>query len=209
MANDSNRSTQPALPLPTSSTEQAQRRNWKPRVSAATTKIIAEIGLRYRPAATVDLPDHHSRLAMLAQDLADIPPDLLERAARDHARQSNFMPKAAELIELAQGYVNGAASNSMGLQEQCDVLNAMRWVRARNVRYEIRTHPSGTKIIEPIPHHWPDEGHSGRSTTPPLTSTQIEKLAHGGPMSQALFSLGKKLGYIKFNDGRWVDSEFA
>lgn len=40
-------------------------------------------------------------LALLAEDLADMPPDLLDAAIRRHVAMSPFMPRAAELIRLA------------------------------------------------------------------------------------------------------------
>ena len=41
-------------------------------------------------------------MALLITDVADIPPDMLERAIQRHVRQSHFMPKASELIALCQ-----------------------------------------------------------------------------------------------------------
>jgi hypothetical protein len=41
-------------------------------------------------------------LALLASDLADIPPRYLEEAIKRHARTSHFMPKASELAALAK-----------------------------------------------------------------------------------------------------------
>jgi hypothetical protein len=41
-------------------------------------------------------------LALLAEDLADLPPDLLDAAIRRHVAASPFMPRAAELIALAR-----------------------------------------------------------------------------------------------------------
>lgn len=66
---------------------------------------MAKLGLRYRPSAQADLEAHAGALALLAQDLADIPPDLLERAIRDHATSSPYLPKASDLVERAKAYV--------------------------------------------------------------------------------------------------------
>jgi hypothetical protein len=49
---------------------------------------------------------------LLASDVADVPPDLLERAVREHVTRSPYMPKAAELIALARGYIERARSDS-------------------------------------------------------------------------------------------------
>lgn len=69
--------------------------------------MIAELGLRYRPSAQADLAEHAASLALLASDVADIPPDYLDRAIKEHVRKSHFMPKASELVALAQSYVVG------------------------------------------------------------------------------------------------------
>lgn len=63
--------------------------------------MIGQLGLRYRPSAQADLEAHAALLALLATDVADIDPRDLDVAIRLHAKQSPFMPKACELIELA------------------------------------------------------------------------------------------------------------
>lgn len=45
-------------------------------------------------------------LALLASDVSDIPPGLLERTIKEHARQSPYMPKASELIRIAKTFVD-------------------------------------------------------------------------------------------------------
>lgn len=45
-------------------------------------------------------------LALLASDLADLPPDLLDRAIEDWAVRSPYMPKAYDLVQLAKGYLD-------------------------------------------------------------------------------------------------------
>ncbi len=75
------------------------RRNSPP--SAEIQLLIADLGLRYQPSAQADLEAHAGQLAFLAVDLADIDPRDLDVAIRNHVRQSPFMPKACELIELA------------------------------------------------------------------------------------------------------------
>lgn len=75
------------------------------RIPAKVERLIGELGLRYRPSAQADLEEHAAALALLAADVADIPPDLLDRAIRKHAATSVYMPKAAELIALAKGFV--------------------------------------------------------------------------------------------------------
>jgi hypothetical protein len=44
------------------------------------------------------LQAHAALLALLAADVADMPAHILRDVARQWARESNFMPKAAELV---------------------------------------------------------------------------------------------------------------
>lgn len=76
----------------------------KPKPSsppAAIKTLIAQLGLRYRPSAQADLEAHAGLLALLARDVADLDPRDLDEAIQKHVRRSPFMPKACELIELA------------------------------------------------------------------------------------------------------------
>lgn len=72
------------------------------KVPAAIRNLVARLGLRYRPSGQADLEAHAGTIALLCEDLADMPPDLLDRAIRMHALKSHFMPKASELIALAK-----------------------------------------------------------------------------------------------------------
>lgn len=65
-------------------------------------ELVAKLGLRYRPSAQADLEAHAATIALLACDLADVPPRYLERAINQHVTQSPFMPKASELMALVQ-----------------------------------------------------------------------------------------------------------
>ncbi len=79
---------------------------------------MGTIGLRYPPASGTDPQHHAAQLALLASDLAHIPTDYLERAAKDWALKSPYMPKASELIELAQSYVSRATNADDGYGSQ-------------------------------------------------------------------------------------------
>lgn len=50
-------------------------------------------------------------LVLLAEDLADLPTGLLERAIQRHCTTSPYMPKAADLIKLAQDAEGSAKPN--------------------------------------------------------------------------------------------------
>lgn len=64
--------------------------------------MISRLGLRFRPTNQADLEAHAGMLALLAEDLADIPSDLLDKAISRHVTSSPYMPKAADLIRLAK-----------------------------------------------------------------------------------------------------------
>lgn len=70
--------------------------------SARTLEIVGKIGLRFPPANSVDREAHAARVALLAEDCADIDPDLLDATAREWAQRERFFPKAVELRELAR-----------------------------------------------------------------------------------------------------------
>ena len=76
--------------------------NLRPKPSAKVRDLVSRLGLRYRPTNAADLDAHAAMLALLAQDIADVPYDLLDRAVSRHVMQSPYMPKAADLVKLAK-----------------------------------------------------------------------------------------------------------
>ena len=92
--------------------------------SGAVKRLIGELGLRYRPSAQADLEAHAAALALLARDVADVPPAYLERAIREWVRERQFMPRANELIDLARSYLPKPNSD----KEQ----RARQWVERGN-----------------------------------------------------------------------------
>ncbi len=124
----------PTLP----STSSAPRAEPKKRsVPAAVGRIIGELGLRFRPANAADLEAHAEALRLLTEDVADVPANLLEAAAKRWVRENRFMPKASELVALARGQlsndVRGTDRALAQLQAHCDMLNRIekgprRWV---------------------------------------------------------------------------------
>lgn len=123
--------------------------------SAAIQRLIGELGLRYRPSAQADLQAHAASLALLASDLADIPPDFLDRAIKQWVRQSQFMPKAAELAAIAQGMTTKSQRDPQAL---CDHGNSnlaqigrddIRWIVVDgqpSLEPAFPPQPSGPKI---------------------------------------------------------------
>ncbi len=114
---------------PLSPSPELQMPKSRPNVPPLVKKVIGELGLRFQPSAQADLEAHALALALLASDVSDVPASLLEAACREHVRISRFMPKAAELIDLArqiQGReAKGTDSGADQLQRHCDRLNAM------------------------------------------------------------------------------------
>lgn len=74
------------------------------RPSARTVEIMGKLGLRYPPANSVDRDSHAARVALLAEDCADIPEDWLDEAARRWAKAEPFFPRTCELREVALNY---------------------------------------------------------------------------------------------------------
>ena len=74
------------------------------RPSARAAEIIGKLGLRFPPANSVDRDAHAARVALLAEDCADIPDDWLDEAARRWAKAQPFFPRTCELREDALAY---------------------------------------------------------------------------------------------------------
>lgn len=74
----------------------------KRQPSAKLKRLIAELGLRYRPSAQADMEAHAGTLALLIADLMDVPESYLEEAIRQWVLESPFMPKASDLIASAK-----------------------------------------------------------------------------------------------------------
>lgn len=72
--------------------------------SARQLEIMGKLGLRYPPANSVDRDAHAARVALLAEDCADIPDDWLDWAARQWAKNSPFFPRTCELRDSALAY---------------------------------------------------------------------------------------------------------
>lgn len=128
----------------TCSTRPSENYRPKPKPSAKTRDLIARLGLRYRPTNQADLEAHAGMLALLAEDLADLPIGLLERAIQRHCTTSPYMPKAADLIALAKAQQD-TARPSTSLQEYADDLNAKNFSKANDWHWFVnsRKHENG------------------------------------------------------------------
>lgn len=78
----------------------------KPNIPPAIKRMIGELGLRYRPTSQVDLEAHAASIALLASDLYDMPPHILEKAIGKHVLSSPYLPKASDLVAIARTFVD-------------------------------------------------------------------------------------------------------
>ena len=109
--------------------------------SAKTARLIGELGLRYRPAASIDLEAHAATLALLTRDLAGEDPLALERAIERWVRTSPFMPKAAELIDLIKRdqALQDPGARLLRLQHRAEEGNAALDAKGRrDIRWFVR-----------------------------------------------------------------------
>lgn len=114
-------------------------------------EIIGKLGLRYRPSGQADLLAHAEAIRLLAEDVSDVPPPLLDEAARRWARESKFMPRASELRDTARKVqserMQGTDAAGQQLQDHCDRLNSLSWVRSKGIRYGLGRDSDGKRMI--------------------------------------------------------------
>jgi len=104
-----------------SSQPMSEHASTKPqKVPAAVRKLILELALRFRPLGQADQATYQAKVAFLADDCADIPPDILARAIERYVKipGNNFLPKAAQLIEIARSIVAPVTPSGMRLVDQ-------------------------------------------------------------------------------------------
>lgn len=137
----------PTLPSTYSAPRAAPK---KPSVPPAIGRIIGELGLRYRPSVSADLEAHAEAIRLLTEDVADVPPHLLEAAAKRWVRENRFMPKASELVALARGTLSGEVIGTDAglrqLQAHCERLNAFSWVQTSGDPYVVTGDAPNRKV---------------------------------------------------------------
>jgi hypothetical protein len=91
-------------------------------------QVVGELGLRYPASHHIDPAAHAERLALLCEDLADVPIKALEWAADEWAKTSAFLPKASDIRALARRYAEvGGKQIPTDLDEYCAAMNK-RWI---------------------------------------------------------------------------------
>jgi hypothetical protein len=70
-------------------------------------KVIAELGLRYRPHSLAEQEAHAAQIALLTRDLTGSNPEAVARAADTWAKSERWMPKASDLLALMRRTSSG------------------------------------------------------------------------------------------------------
>lgn len=120
-------------------------------VPPVIAEIISKLGLRYRPlSGAADLEAHAEALKLLCEDVADMPPTLLDQAARQWARENRWMPKASELRDLARAIRSSEARGSdfalEQLQAHCDKLNEGEMRMGSSRRWKVTGDASSRQV---------------------------------------------------------------
>ena len=84
------------LPVQTDTSHQSR----PPKPNADTLRIIRSLDMRFPPNFATSERDREAQVLLLASDLRDIHPRLLQAAADEWVRTKAFMPKASELRNL-------------------------------------------------------------------------------------------------------------
>lgn len=83
-------------------------------------------------------------LALLAEDVADLPTELLDRAIQRHVATSPYMPKAADLIRFAQSFQAPQTS----LEAYANELNERNFSKALGWHWFVREHADGRRELD-------------------------------------------------------------
>lgn len=93
---------------------------------------------------------HAARVALLAEDLAEVSPRLLSLAIDRHVAKSPYLPKASDLLEiiadLLESHANRARVNRTNrpyVEDLADTYNATMSDRARSLGLEWHVTPNG------------------------------------------------------------------
>jgi len=87
-------------------------------VPAAIRRIILDLSLRFQPTDEQKRAAFNDRVALLAADCANVPPSLLDQAAKRWiASGDGFLPTASALIKLAQQAQSEGIERSAGTRD--------------------------------------------------------------------------------------------
>lgn len=172
--------------------------------SAKTKLIIADLGLRYRPANQADLESQAHLLALLAIDVADVEPIILDQAARQWAKNSPFLPKASDLRALAEKIVKRQTDDRRATtqgENPYDRANEKLRVGGSSHRW---VNGSLMSITEPRRQR---DGAERPDPRIPLSTDEIERIRNGDSIQRGVFEIGVNQGWIVLgSDGIYRDS---
>jgi hypothetical protein len=86
--------------------------------------LIAMHGLRCEPSGTFDRQAWAAKLVLLAEDVATIPADLLERVLQKQAVASPYLPKASDIFTAAKAEITARNASGDSKQRCIDDRNA-------------------------------------------------------------------------------------
>lgn len=165
--------------------------------SAKTITLIGELGLRYSPSAQADREAHSAALALLTRDLADVPPSILAQAIDQWVRQSRFMPKASELVELCKAIV----CRAMPEPQPSGHLSLYAIDREEHIRRSAaRSQREVEEAIAWVRRVKLDNGYPVSPLPPPLSRDELDR------MTPETVAMGLKYGFLRRVDGRLVEA---
>jgi len=179
----------------TQASTSSEQPNAKSQIDPETKKIIAKLGLRYRPAAAADLEAHAHLIGLLTTDVAHLSPSVLDQATRQWVSAKAFMPKASELLALASEImkrrINEDREHRPG-ETSWSRANRLLEAEGRSVRW------IGGNLIEP----------SKPMNSAPLSIAEIEALRDGTELQRGVFDMGVSKGWlVQMNDGRYCEPD--
>ena len=159
-------------------------------------RMIGELGLRYRPSAQADLEAHAAAIALLARDVADIPPAYLRQAIDQWVRRSPFMPKASDLVSLAQQALSAAQPVDHAATSREFAID--QEVRERRYRARTRDEIEDVWTWERKERH--EAGLHLAPLAPPFSREELDN------MPDHIAALGLKCGHLVRIDRRLVET---
>ena len=197
------------VPIRPSSYEDTQRQR---KIPPAVAKLIADLGDRFPPTSQTDLESHARRLALLAQDLWDMPPDILAKAIDRYVKipGNYYLPKASQLVEIGRAIctppVGSVSKHGIpnGLHEYAAWLNERNFSKAYRWEYFVARTEDGREYIDKRQH----QPSGGNDPTAPLTAKECGVLANAAADSpaRAIFNMGRNIGWIVADGESWIDS---
>ena len=122
-------------------------------VPAGVRSLISKLGLRYEPSSKADLDAHAARVALLAEDLAEVEPWKLQQAISQWVQCRPFMPKASDLREIMDTMGARRSTEFVDVVSQRNAIlqsegSHLRWAWNNPDDWGAGTHLYSTKPLE-------------------------------------------------------------